>query len=123
MAILNGFMSEQRAAIEARAREILADRKPVACDCGAGELGHSPDCGRVLADERAWDRAVKQAVEEMAGNLVVGADVQYACTVCGAVREVYIPKGKARPRTRVCPECDGEADAIAMFDVAAADPR
>ena len=123
MAILTGFTKEQRAAIEARAREILADRKPVACDCGAGELGHSPDCSRVLADERAWDRAIEQAAEEMEGNRVIGADVQYACMECGAVREVFIAKGKPRPQAGVCRACDGETDAIGMVEVTAADAR
>lgn len=123
MAIMSGFTKDQRAAIEKRAREILADRKPVACDCGDAELGHSPDCSRVLADERAWDRAIEQAAEEMAGNLVVGAHVQYACMECGAVREVFIAKGKSRPQAGVCRECDGETDAIGMVDVTAAEAR
>ena len=123
MAILSGFTSEQRAAIQARARELLADRKPTACDCGAAELGHSPDCSRVLADEQAWDRAIEQAVEEMEGNLVIGADVQYVCVDCKAVREIFFAKGKARPRTGVCRECEGETDAVAIFDVTAAEAR
>ncbi len=122
MAILTGYTAEQRAKIEERAREILKGWKPVPCDCGAGALGHSPDCGRVLADERAWDLAVEQAVEEIV-NVVIGWDVQYACIDCKAVREVFVPKGKARRPTSTCPACDGEADAIGFFEVTAADPR
>lgn len=122
MAYMGCYPAWARPKIEARAREIMKELRLAACNCGDSERGHAPDCERVFSEDAAWDRAIDQAAEDLA-NLVVGADVEYACIQCKAVRGVYIPNGKARPRTGVCAECDGETEAITMFDVALGDAR
>jgi hypothetical protein len=62
-------------------------------------------------------------IENAKPNDVVGADVQYACLDCGACREVRIMKGKPRPKSGVCRECDGETEAVGIWDVCAAEVR
>ncbi len=120
MAFMGCYPAEARSAIEARARQIMRNLRLKACNCGDAERGHSPDCDRVFAEDAAWDRAIEQAAEELA-NLVIGVEVQYACIECQRVREIYYPKGKSRPQTGVCRECDGDTDAIGVHEVVLGD--
>lgn len=67
MANMSGLSSQEIREIEAEAHKRAdAELKKFRCSCGAGHLGHSPDCAYILAAERVWDIAVDEVMLERA---------------------------------------------------------
>jgi hypothetical protein len=65
MANMSGLTAQEIREVEAEAHR-RADRElaKFTCNCGAGHLGHSPDCSWILAAERVWDIAVEAVLSE-----------------------------------------------------------